>query len=228
MAQVEQKKGLEGAVVADTRLSRVMGDIGRLIYCGYDISDLAEHASYEEIVFLLWNQRLPNRAELQQLHKALTADMPLSSAEVDILRRFPAKAHPMSVLRTAVSTTGLFDPSADDNSPEANQRKALRLTARMPSIIAAWSRIRAGKEPIQPRDNLGHATNFLYMLRGKDPEQSEIDALNVYLVLLADHVQGVRPARPGAQEACRESGHRRSGQPDIPDRHAAGKTGVDR
>jgi citrate synthase len=187
MAQVEQKKGLEGAVVADTRLSRVMGDIGRLIYCGYDISDLAEHASYEEIVFLLWNQRLPNRAELQQLHKALIADMPLPSAELDIMRRFPAKAHPMSVLRTAVSTTGLFDPSAEDNSPEANQRKALRLTARMPSIIAAWSRIRAGKEPIPPRDDLGHAANFLYMLRGKDPEQTEIDALNVYLVLLADH-----------------------------------------
>jgi citrate synthase len=187
MAEVEQKKGLEGAVVADTRLSRVMGGIGRLIYCGYDIADLAEHASYEEIVFLLWNQRLPTRSELQQLHKALIADMPLSSAELDIMRRFPAKAHPMAVLRTAVSTAGLFDPSADDNSPDANQRKALRLTARMPTIIAAWSRIRAGKEPIPPRDNLGHAANFLYMLRGKDPEQSEIDALNVYLVLLADH-----------------------------------------
>jgi citrate synthase len=187
MAEVEQKKGLEGAVVADTRLSRVMGGIGRLIYCGYDIADLAEHASYEEIVFLLWNQRLPTRSELQQLHKALIADMPLSSAELDIMRRFPAKAHPMAVLRTAVSTTGLFDPSADDNSPEANQRKALRLTARMPTISAALSRIRAGKEPIPPRDNLGHAANFLYMLRGKDPEQSEIDALNVYLVLLADH-----------------------------------------
>jgi citrate synthase len=187
MVEAEQKKGLEGAVVADTRLSRVMGDIGRLIYCGYDITDLAEHASYEEIVYLLWNQRLPTRSELQQLQKALIAETPLSGAEVDIMRHFPTNAHPMAILRTAVSAIGLFDPSADDNSPEANKRKALRLTARIPSLIAAWSRIRAGKEPIQPRDNLGHAANFLYMLRGKDPAPSEIDALNVYLVLLADH-----------------------------------------
>ena len=187
MVEAERKKGLEGAVVADTRLSRVMGDIGRLIYCGYEITDLADHASYEEVVYLLWNQRLPTRSELRQLQKALIADMPLSSAELDVMRRFPTTAHPMAILRTAVSAIGLFDPSADDNSPEANQRKALRLTARTPSLIAAWSRIRAGKEPIQPRDDLGHAANFLYMLRGKDPEQSEIDALNVYLVLLADH-----------------------------------------
>lgn len=187
MVEAEQKKGLEGAVVADTRLSRVMGDVGRLIYCGYEITDLAEHASYEEIVYLLWNQRLPTRSELQQLQKALIAEMPLSGAELDIMRRFPTTAHPMAILRTAVSAVGLFDPSADDNSPEANKRKALRLTARMPSLIAAWSRIRAGKKPIQPRDDLGHAANFLYMLRGKDPEQSEIDALNVYMVLLADH-----------------------------------------
>lgn len=183
----EQKKGLEGAVIADTRLSRVMGDVGRLIYCGYEISDLAEHASYEEIVYLLWNQKLPNRAELQEIRKALTAEMPLSPDEIDILRRFPPKAHPMGILRTAVSTLGLFDPSAEDNSPEANKRKALRLTAKMPTVIAAWARIREGKEPIQPRTDLTLAANFLYMLTGKDPDPVAVDALNVYLVLLADH-----------------------------------------
>lgn len=183
----EQKKGLEGAVVADTRLSRVMGDVGRLIYCGYEITDLAAHASYEEIVFLLWNQRLPDRAELQEIRKALAAEMPLSATEIDIMRRFPAQAHPMAILRTAVSTIGLFDPMADDNSQEANKRKALRLTAQMPSIIAAWARIRAGKEPVQPRADLGLAANFLYMLTGKEPEKTLVDALNVYLVLLADH-----------------------------------------
>jgi citrate synthase len=187
MTVAEQKKGLEGAVIADTRLSRVMGDVGRLVYCGYEISDLAEHASFEEVVFLLWNKQLPTRAELEALRKTLTAEMPLSDAELDIIRRFPTKAHPMGVLRTAVSTIGLFDPHADDNSPEANQHKAVRLTARIPTIIAAWARIRAGKAPIQPRADLGLAANFLYMLRGKDPEPREVDALNVYLVLLADH-----------------------------------------
>jgi citrate synthase len=183
----EQKKGLEGAVIADTRLSRVMGDVGRLIYCGYEISDLAEHAAYEEIVYLLWNQKLPTRAELQEIRKALTAEMPLSAGEIDIMRRFPSKAHPMGILRTAVSTLGLFDPTAEDNSPEANQRKALRLTAKMPTVIAAWARIRQGKDPIPPRTDLTFAANFIYMLTGKDPDPVAVDALNVYLVLLADH-----------------------------------------
>ena len=187
MTVAEPKKGLDGAVVADTRLSRVMGDIGRLVYCGYEISDLAEHASYEEVVFLLWNQRLPSPTEVENLRQTIVAQMPLSAGELDVLRHLPKEAHPMGVLRTAVSTLGLFDPEADNNSPEANQRKALRLTAKIPSIIAAWARIRTGKEPISPRADLGIAANFLYMMRGTEPEPREIEALNVYLVLLADH-----------------------------------------
>ncbi|RPI92276.1 MAG: citrate synthase, partial [Chloroflexi bacterium] len=165
MTSVDQKRGLEGAVVADTRLSRVMGDVGRLVYSGYEISDLAEHASYEEIVFLLWNLRLPTRSELETLRQALVAEMPLTDAQIDLIRRFPKDAHPMGVLRTAVSMLGLFDAEADDNSPEANKRKALRLTAKMPSVIAAWSRIRAGKDPLQPRKELSLPANFLYLLR---------------------------------------------------------------
>ncbi len=187
MTSADQKRGLEGAVVADTRLSRVMGDVGRLIYSGYEIADLAEHASYEEIVFLLWNLRLPTRSEIETLRQALVTEMPLTDAQLDLMRRFPKDAHPMGVLRTAVSMLGLFDAEADDNSPEANQRKALRLTAKMPSVIAAWSRIRAGKDPLQPRKELSLAANFLYMLREHDPDPTEVDALNVYLVLLADH-----------------------------------------
>jgi citrate synthase len=187
MTAAEQKRGLEGAIIGDTRLSLVMGDVGRLIYCGYEITDLAERASYEEIVFLLWNQRLPNRAEVEALRQSLVAQMALTDAELDVMRRLPVKAHPMGVLRTMVSTIGLFDPEADDNSPAANQRKALRLTAKMPSIIAAWSRIRAGKDVLKPRPELGLAANFLYMLRGDEPVQRDVDALNVYLVLLADH-----------------------------------------
>jgi len=100
-----------------------MGDVGRLIYSGYEIADLAEHASYEEIVFLLWNLRLPTQSELETLHQALVAEMPLTDAQIDLMRRLPKDAHPMGVLRTAVSMLGLFDAEADDNSPEANQRK---------------------------------------------------------------------------------------------------------
>ncbi len=183
----EQKKGLEGVVVADTRLSRVQGDIGRLIYGGYDIADLAENASFEEVIYLLWHGKLPTVAELESLRRAIIAEMPLPAQVIETMRTFPVSAHPMSVLRTAVSLLGVFDPEADDNSPEANRRKAVRLTARIPTIIAAWGRIREGKEPVAPHPDLGIAANFLYMLHGTEPNPTEVDAINVYLVLLADH-----------------------------------------
>jgi citrate synthase len=183
----EQKKGLEGVVVADTRLSRVQGDIGRLIYGGYDIADLAENASFEEVIYLLWHGKLPTVAELESLRRAIIAEMPLPAQVIETMRTFPVSAHPMSVLRTAVSLLGVFDPEADDNSPEANRRKAVRLTARIPTIIAAWGRIREGKEPVAPHPDLGIAANFLYMLHGSEPNPTEVDAINVYLVLLADH-----------------------------------------
>ncbi len=187
MAEVEQKKGLEGVVIADTKLSRVEGDVGRLTYAGYNILALAENATFEEVIYLLWHGKLPNKAELKKIQDALYEDMALPAFEVEVLQRFPVNAHPMAVLRTAVSLSGLYDPSAEDNSPHGNMRKAIRLTARIPTIIAAWARIRAGREPIQPRENLRFPANFLYMLKGKDPTSAEIDALNVYLVLLADH-----------------------------------------
>jgi citrate synthase len=103
------------------------------------------------------------------------------------MRQFPTGAHPMGVLRTAVSTLGLFDPAAEDNSPEANLRKALQLVAKIPTIIAAWARIRNGSQPIAPRPDLGIAANFIYMLNGRDPDPVEVKAIDVYLVLLADH-----------------------------------------
>ncbi|GAB4408149.1 MAG: citrate synthase [Anaerolineae bacterium] len=183
----EQKKGLEGVVVADTRLSRVQGDIGKLIYGGYDIADLAENATFEEVTYLLWHGKLPTAAELESLRRAILAEMPLPAAIIDTMKVFPPSAHPMGVLRTAVSMLGVFDPEAEDNSPEANRRKAVRLTARIPTIIAAWGRIREGKEPVAPHPDLGIAANFLYMLHGTEPNQTEVDAINVYLVLLADH-----------------------------------------
>lgn len=182
-----QKKGLEGVVIADTKLSRVMGDIGKLIYCGYDIMDLAEHASFEEVTYLLWHTELPNAAQLAEFNKELHAEMAVPDSLIDAMKDFPKDAHPMGALRTAVSLLGLYDAEAEDPSVEANKRKALRLTAKIPTIIAAWARIRKGLEPVAPRDDLGLAENFVYMLNDADPDPTEAAAVNVYLVLLADH-----------------------------------------
>lgn len=183
----EQKKGLEGVVIADTRLSKVFGDIGKLIYCGYDIRDLAKHASFEEVVFLLWYGALPTQTQLERLQHRLHEEMTLHPSVLQALHTYPPSAHPMAVLRTAVSHIGLNDPAAEDNSQDANYRKALRLTAKIPTIIAAWARIREGKEPVAPREDLGLAANFVWMLHGEEPVAEEVAALNVYLVLLADH-----------------------------------------
>ncbi|MEL7675389.1 MAG: citrate/2-methylcitrate synthase [Chloroflexota bacterium] len=183
----EQKKGLEGVVIADTRLSKVFGDIGKLIYCGYDIRDLAAHASFEEVIFLLWYGALPTQIQLERLEHRLHDEAVLHPSVLQALNTYPTSAHPMAVLRTAVSQIGLNDPAAEDNSQDANYRKALRLTAKIPTIIAAWARIREGKEPVAPRDDLGLAANFLWMLHGHEATPAEGDALNVYLVLLADH-----------------------------------------
>ncbi|MBN2305504.1 MAG: citrate/2-methylcitrate synthase [Anaerolineae bacterium] len=182
-----QSKGLEGIVIADTRLSRVQGDIGRLTYTGYDIYDLAEHASFEEITFLLWYGELPTTKQLKRFQGTLNEFMTLPAPVVNAMKSYPVNAHPMAVLRTAVSALGLHDPAAEDNSQDANYRKAMHLTAKIPTIIAAWARIRSGKEPLAPRDDLNLAANFLYMLHGREPEQVEVNAVNVYLVLLADH-----------------------------------------
>lgn len=182
-----QKKGLEGIVIADSKLSKVYGDIGKLIYSGYDIMDLAEHASFEEVAFLLWNNKLPSQAELDAFRAELTAEMSVPANVIEAMKAFPKDAHPMGVLRTAVSLLGLHDDEAEDSSPEANKRKAMRLTAKMPTVVAAWARIRKGNEPVAPRDDLGLAENFAYMLNNADPDPTEAAAINVYLVLLADH-----------------------------------------
>ncbi|NDJ78312.1 MAG: citrate/2-methylcitrate synthase [Chloroflexi bacterium] len=183
----EQAKGLEGIVIADTHLSRVQGDVGRLTYCGYDIADLAENASFEEVVFLLWNNALPTKVQLERFRHTLVENMSVPASVLQAMNAFPLNAHPMAVVRTAVSALGLHDSAAEDNSKDANYRKAMHLTAKLPTIVAAWARIRTGREPVAPRDDLGLAANFVYMLKGEEPNQTEVDAINVYLVLLADH-----------------------------------------
>ena len=180
-------KGLEGIVIAQTQKSKVQGDIGKLQYHGYDIMDLAENASFEEVVYLLWNNKLPNATELDEFEEQLAADRELQPELIDVMKKFPYDAHPMAVLRTIVSALGVFDDTADDTDEQALKDKARQLTATMPTIIAAWERIRHSQEPVAPRTELGHSANFLYMLTGREPSPTEVDAVDSYLILLADH-----------------------------------------
>jgi citrate synthase len=180
-------KGLAGVVAGTTALSLVEGDVGRLSYLGIDINDLAEHSTFEETAYLLWYGALPTRSQLAELNQRLVAERPLPDAVLTIIRQFPQSATPMSVLRTAVSALGLYDPEADDMSHAANLRKAIRLTARMPTIVAAFDRLRRGQEPVPPRNDLNLAGNFLYMLSGELPGDTATHVLDVCLVLHADH-----------------------------------------
>jgi citrate synthase len=182
------KKGLEGAVVADTKISLVDGQNGRLVYAGYAIEILAEHAQFEEVAYLLWNGRLPNKAELDELRHQIAKEGVLPNDVLTMLRLLPKNSDPMAVLRTAVSALAHYDEDSEDNSPAANMRKAIRLTGQITTICAAWDRIRKGRHmPLQPREDLNLAQNFVYMLTGREPEKSAVDAVNVYLVLLAEH-----------------------------------------
>lgn len=170
-----------------TSSSYVNGTEGVLIYRGYDIRDLGLNATYEEVVYLLWNDKLPNAHELDLFKAALQAKRFVPEAVLNIMRAFPRDAQPMAVLRTAVSAMGLIDRDADNITYDGAREKALLLTAVMPSLVAAWERIRNGKEPIKPRLGLGQAANFLYMLDGKEPNPDAVAAFDSYLVLLADH-----------------------------------------
>jgi citrate synthase len=180
-------KGLDGVVAAQTTLSSIDGQRGILTYCGIDIHELAEKASYEEVVHLLWYGKLPNRKELADLEARLAANRPIPTQIINILRATPDNGIPMVVLRNAVSALAMFDPDAEDISPEATRRKAERLTAQMGTIMAAYHRIRQGLEPIDPDPNLGHTPNLLYMLTGDQPDPTLVKALDLYQVLLADH-----------------------------------------
>ena len=180
-------KGLDGVVAAQTALSSIDGQRGILTYRGIDIHELAENASYEEVVYLLWYGKLPNRRELHDLEERLAANRPIPTQVVNILRQTPHNGIPMVVLRNAVSALAMFDPDAEDITPEATRRKAERLTAQMGTIMAAYHRIRQGLEPIEPDPRLSHTENLLYMLTGDQPDPANVRALDLYQVLLADH-----------------------------------------
>ena len=179
--------GLEGIVVAQTRNSTINGEKGELVYAGYDIEDLARNATFEEVAYLLWNDRLPDGSELDGFRQELAAERPIGAEILELLRSFPPGANSMAVLRTAVSALALYDPGAEDNSEEANRRKALRLTAKMPTLVAAWGRLRTGAEPIAPKQGLDTAANFLYMLNGQEADDVRIRTMDAALVLHAEH-----------------------------------------
>lgn len=180
-------KGLAGVVAAQTALSSVDGQNGVLTYRGINIHDLAGRATFEEVVYLLWHGHLPTRAELADFNKDLAANRALPAEVSEHIANAPVDATPMDVLRTAVSALAYYDPETADISIPATQRKGLRLLAKFPTIVAAFQRRREGQEAVAPRSDLGHAANFLYMLHGEPQSALENDAMNLYLVLLADH-----------------------------------------
>ena len=179
--------GLEGVIALESELSFIDGQKGNLIYRGYDIHDLAQHAQFEEVVYLLWNGTLPTQSELDALTETMRAERALPDSVMATLRAAPADAHPMSVLRTAVSALAFQDPEADVMEPEANYQKGIRVLSQIPTIIAAYDRLRKDQEPIAPLDTGSMAHNFLYMLNGETPGDAAERIFNVCLVLHADH-----------------------------------------
>jgi citrate synthase len=183
--------GLRGVVAASSSIGDVNGEKGELIYQGLNIHDLATKSTFEEVVFLLWNGRLPKRAELDELKRNLAASYELPAEIIEVIKgmaaRVPKSADPMDRLRTVVSALAMFDEEARDLSRAASIRVATRLTARFPTIVAAIERARNGQELIQPKPELDIATNFLYMMKGEMPDEFDAHVLDVALILQADH-----------------------------------------
>src|SRR5262245_22210776 len=167
-APATPKAGLEDIVATTSAICYLDGDRGVLAYCGHDIHDLAQHATFEEVCFLLWHRRLPTRAELGDLQSQLIAGRLLPEPILRLMRMLP-HGDGMDALRTLVSALGHYDPEASDHSPQANYRKAVRLTAQFATVVATLGRVNAGQGPIHPDPVLGHAANFLYMLTGERP-----------------------------------------------------------
>jgi len=179
--------GLRGVVAASSSIGDVNGEKGELIYQGVNIHDLAAKSTFEEVVFLLWNGRLPKRTELDELRKNLAASYEIPQWVRGPIEYFPKNAEPMDTLRTAVSALAFFDKEARDLSREASIRVATRLTAQFPTIVAAIDRARNGLQAVAPNPELNIATNFLYMLKGEMPDEFDAHVLDVALILQADH-----------------------------------------
>ncbi len=179
--------GLRGVTVADTKISHVDGENGILIYRGYRIEELAQRSTFEETAYLLHHDELPTEEQLQEFRKELTAARSLPEFVLNALNNMPKESRPMDVLQAAIPMLASADPVLDDETREANMAKAMRLISRVPAIVAAWHRMRQGAEPLDPKNSLSHAANFLWQLTGREPEQEVARDLDTALVLHADH-----------------------------------------
>jgi citrate synthase len=179
--------GLRGVVIGASTVSDVVGDKGELIYQGYNIHDLAEHSTFEEVAFLLWSKRLPNQAELADLKKELGASYALPKEIIDLLSQVPREADPIDVLRTAVSALEFYEPTSKDISPAASRKTAIKLTAQFPTLVATADRLRRGLPAVEPLPDENIATNFLYLLKGEKPSAHDAKLFDVCLILHADH-----------------------------------------
>jgi citrate synthase len=180
-------KGLEGVVATTSKICYIDGDNGVLAYSGIDIHELAEKSNFEETCYLLWHGKLPSENELKELRQRLASERKLDPAIINFLREVPKDAAPMDVLRTAVSALGLYDPDRSNNDHDANVSKAIRLTSQIAMIVAAYDRIRKGKNVVEPDPSLSHAANFLLLLNGEKPSATAEHALDIALILHADH-----------------------------------------
>ena len=185
-AAEKPKGGLEDVVATSSAICYLDGDRGVLAYCGYDIHDLAQSATFEEVCFLLWHRRLPTRAELGDLQSQLASGRPLKEPIIRLMRSLPP-VNGMDALRTVTSALAHYESDVEETSAAAQYRKAVRLTAQIGSIVATWGRLQAGGGPIAPDPAMGHAANFLYMLTGERPNSTAIRAFDVALTLHADH-----------------------------------------
>lgn len=180
-------KGLEGVVACTSKICFIDGDRGVLAYGGIDIHELADNSTFEETCFLLWFNRLPRADELKDLHQKLAAERNLDAEIINFLRNAPKDVAPMDVLRTAVSALSFYDPDNKKDDHDANVRKAIRLTSQIAMIVAAYDRIRKGKDVVKPDPSLSHAANFLLLLNGEKPSKTAERAFDIALILHADH-----------------------------------------
>src|SRR5580704_12645468 len=179
--------GLEGIIAAESRICWIDGEAGILSYQGYDIRTLADNGTFEEIIFLLWNGRLPKQAELDELKAGLVADREIPAPVEAFLKGAPKGSVPMTVLRTAISMLALYDPLAQDMSPEANHKKAMKLMAQTATVVTSFDRLRNGNPVVAGNPGLSFAANFLYTLTGKKPDEVMERAFDVALILHAEH-----------------------------------------
>ena len=184
--EIELKRGLQGVYIDKTLSSFIDGTEGKLLYRGYSIHDLAEKSTFEETVYLLLYGKLPNQGELDDFDALLRANRSIPAEVIEIIR-LVKNAHPMDVLRTAVSALAAYDPDVTDNSLEATLRKGIRLTAQAPTIVTAHARINSGEAPVEPNPDLNQAANFLYMLFGKEPTPAESRLMEKDFILHAEH-----------------------------------------